>query len=284
MNQSCEHNSGLRGCYTKENLDSYHNKMGLIDTLLKGMVSERSRINAFILAGAPGIGKTYTVMNSLNEMSNSKDIVVKKLQKALSLLYSINKLSDEEYQKSKESPEDSGRNHVGYEVVRGQVTPMEVYNILMRNKEKNFFTIFDDSDSVFQNTMSMNLLKAAADTTPVRKVSWGSRGSAVKDFIYEGKIIILTNVDLKDNPHFQALRDRFFCYDPEISPEERFSKIVDIARNSTSLSEKEIDEAIEYMESRLSLDSITLRSFVKTSMLVEAFPDNWKSIASRIVS
>lgn len=58
-------------------------------------------------------------------------------------------------------------------MVKGKAAPLALYSTIFMNKEK--LILFDDTDSVWGNEDSVNILKAALDSSPVRTVSpWRS--------------------------------------------------------------------------------------------------------------
>lgn len=56
----------------------------------------------------------------------------------------------------------------------GKVSPAELYRLLFMHRSANEILVFDDMDSVFDNDISSNILKAALDSKPEREISWSS--------------------------------------------------------------------------------------------------------------
>lgn len=149
------------------------------------------KISSLIVSSAPGTGKTYTIMKYVPE-AEAKGRIVRILR-------------------------------------GGNTTPAGLYESLWETKEDGLL-IIDDCDVVFNNSMSLNLLKTALDTTDTRLISWTTQGSwlAAKGidnfFEYHGTVVFLTNVDFdaqiqRDKPlkvHLEALMDRSFYLDLKI--------------------------------------------------------------------
>jgi replication-associated recombination protein RarA len=82
--------------------------------------------------------------------------------------------------------------------------------------------VFDDSDSVFDYPISVNILKAALDSYDRRWVSWYSSVAEQQDldpsFEFTGKIIFISNRFIERiDP---AIRSRAFCFNLKMSNSE----------------------------------------------------------------
>lgn len=144
--------------------------------------------NSFLVTGAPGIGKTYSLHNFLEGRLNTKT---------------------------------TSRFRF---ISGGKVTPVNLYKVLYFGRDKSFVTMFDDSDSVFDDEDSLNLLKSALDTdkTRTRKLSWLSesaalqddRGEVPRDFEFYGSVVFVSNLNLASiaesdrGRHIKAFLDR----------------------------------------------------------------------------
>ena len=142
---------------------------------------------SLIVSGPAGLGKSFTVEAKLAELE----------QKGHSVTY-----------------------------IKGYVRPLALYKLLYETRHQNSVLVFDDSDSVFYDDVSMNLLKGACDSTERRVLHWLSKSiekeedeegeSIPEKFEFQGSIILITNYDIdamiesgkKLAPHFQALVSR----------------------------------------------------------------------------
>ena len=147
---------------------------------------------------------------------------------------------------------------------------------------KNKVIIFDDADSAFQEVTALNLLKAATDHKEVREVSWiSTKNDNEHTFQFEGKVIIITNVMLSKNPHYKAMLDRMISYDPDITLEERLSKIEELAMVNNSFQPETGVKVINYLKDNFDkISDISLRTYIKIAQLVESIPDDWEDIAN----
>jgi hypothetical protein len=128
----------------------------------------------------------------------------------------------------------------------GSVSAAGIYSLLFKYKDKIVF--FDDSDDVFKDQTSRNLLKAATDTKKIRKMVWNKMGSNVADpdemtddeildaglipryFNFTGKIIFISNLKPDKLDPDGAIRTRAFMVnvDPtEVEIYDFMEKIVD---------------------------------------------------------
>lgn len=144
-------------------------------------------LRSLIVSGAPGVGKSHTIVG-LCDSAHDRGIIK------------------------------------NYEYVKGaQVTGIELYKLFYRTREAGSVVLMDDSDSIYDDEISLNLLKAATDTTARRRMSYLSEAHSLKSqdippqFDFEGGMIFITNkdfqtiVDLNNSklaPHMAALISR----------------------------------------------------------------------------
>ena len=146
--------------------------------------------NACFIAGRGGVGKTHTTEQVLGDLG----------------------LNDGE----------------GYFKNTGSVSAIGLYALLF--KYKNGIILFDDSDDVFKDPASRNLLKAATDTKKIRKLVWNKMGGNVVDqevqgmtdeeileagkvprqFEFSGKVIFISNMKPDKLDPDGAIRTRAF--------------------------------------------------------------------------
>lgn len=115
-----------------------------------------------------------------------------------------------------------GRDYI---IQSGYISPLMLHELLSKFKMSNQTIVFDDCDEVFNDPISTNLLKAAANTSSVRRVSYSSKGNrnSQNAFNFEASIIIITNKKLgKKN---RALQDRGFFIEFNLTPSEKIEYI-----------------------------------------------------------
>ena len=219
-------------------------------------------VNSLIVAGAPGLGKSYTVDKVLDQTSNS------------------------------------------YVFHRGYMRATHLFRLLYENREKKQTIVIDDCDSIFSDETALNLLKAALELKPVRKIGWGSEREIVTEdketipryFDYEGSIIFLTNLafyDLIDSgskyaPHLSAIESRSLVLDLGIKTKREYLTRIrqTVASGMLSLkgfNSQEESDIMQFVEQNVDrLRELSLRTVEKIAALYEANPENWEKLARTV--
>lgn len=195
-------------------------------------------------------------------------------------------------------------------VIKGHVTSTGLLRALWRNRNKGDVVMFDDADSVFSSEKTLNLLKAACDSTDVRVItSMGKNaitsegeddeGEAVQEdipesFVFEGSIVFITNLDFANlisadnrmSPHFAALRSRSHYIDLDMhTVREYLVRIKQVVENSDMLSarglnKKQQAEIVDFFVTNAPLMwELSLRSLKKLVDLYLADPSQYQNIA-----
>lgn len=177
-------------------------------------------------------------------------------------------------------------NEIKYNRVSGHTTPLSLYNDLYGFRDRNCVSVFDDCDAVFHNGEALNILKALTDTYEVRTVTWSSTARAiVPQYDFEGSIVILTNVDLRDSVHYKAILDRVFYYELDLTEAEKVAWISHIASRITGIdaeTAKELSRFIRQNISRLNSD-LSVRTFIKLMELYKFNPHGWQDLAKMLM-
>lgn len=167
--------------------DSFDRMCYYADLVVKG------KGNALVIAGAPGLGKTYHVTKII-EAGNYND---------------MSKLEPVKDYDPEETPEHS------LYVIKGIGSPAELYKKMYSFRKKSDLLVLDDCDSLISSNASEDaqaLFKAAMDSGDDRQVSWAKsltiqdsikedekvidRFVYPKSFDYNGKTIVITNNDI----------------------------------------------------------------------------------------
>tara|TARA_R110000824_G_scaffold201667_2_gene385751 strand:- start:4753 stop:5712 length:960 start_codon:yes stop_codon:yes gene_type:complete len=130
--------------------------------LITKMVATKISPSALI-TGLGGIGKTYTVLNTLESLGMVEGI--------------------------------------DYIMIKGKATPGGLYETLATHQ--NQLIVFDDCDSIFRVEDSRNILKGALDSYSKRIINWrSSKGDLPDQIEFEGSIIFVSNInaDTLDDP------------------------------------------------------------------------------------
>lgn len=235
--------------------DRFNMMAQLTDLLVTG------RQKAMLIVGNGGSGKTYTVTSKIESHG------------FVGVNASICEESDEE-------SDEVSHNDKEYLKVTGATSPMGLYKILFENRTS--LIVFDDCDSVFSNTNSVNILKAVLDTSGDGSVSWASpaieRAGMPTSFKFTGKVIFISNKKVNQIP--QPLLSRSLIVDMDMTPQD----IIDRARMlgthlTPNLSSEKRERLIDFVEANLSsFRDVSLRLFVLASPFLEADLPNWEDL------
>ena len=222
-------------------------------------------VRAMVVVGPPGVGKSYGVEHELSQAGILDDL--------------------------------AGRPR-SYEVVKGAMTPIGLYCKLYEYSEKNKVLVFDDCDSVLMDDLSLNILKAALDSSKKRTIHWNADSHKLRNegvpnkFDFQGSVIFITNIKfdnvrsakLKD--HLDALMSRCHYLDLTLDTmRDKFLRIKQIARTGGLFREYGMDqtgedEIITFMqEKQTRLREMSLRMAIKLADLRRMSPGRWMSIA-----
>ena len=187
--------------------------------------------------------------------------------------------------------------------IKGYVRPLALYKLLYETRFPNSVLVFDDSDSIFHDDVSMNLLKGACDSTDRRVLHWLSRSlereedgdgeSIPEKFEFEGSIIFITNYDFdslissgnKLAPHFEALVSRSHYLDLAMKTKmDYLVRIKQVVRGgmlkSRGLNEVDTVLIMQFIENNVDrLRELSLRMVVKISGLYKMDKSNWQKLA-----
>tara|TARA_Y100001973_G_scaffold106017_1_gene181535 strand:+ start:1065 stop:2642 length:1578 start_codon:yes stop_codon:yes gene_type:complete len=244
-----------------------------IMTSLVQLVTRGSR-NSLVIYGGPGIGKTYTVLETIKK-------------------------------------EGLKKNKDWYHI-KGKVTNAALYQTLFMHRQKGKVLLFDDADSVWGDNEAANILKAALDSYEARTISWSSSRTQnvsmfsddereefnrkkddelsdpsneklVKlpnEFEFKGKIIFISN--LPKNKFDSAVLSRSAKIDMTLTQEQIFARIEAIIEhigpsdipNETKL------EVLEFLKSRSNevVDQTSIRTFVAALDVYRSGLPNWKEL------
>lgn len=167
----------------------------------------------------------------------------------------------------------------------GRSTPLGLYHDLYSMRRPDDITIFDDCDSVFEDKAGLNLLKAATDTRDRRELSWSSSSKAVlvPSFIFEGRIIVLTNVDLL-RPKYGPLVSRVHHLKFNITNEEKVARIIQILRDDTKFRHCHDEVSSWLIRHHAEIGPrLDIRTAIKCLELAAFNRDSWKQMAEATI-
>lgn len=184
--------------------------------------------------------------------------------------------------------------------VKGYIRPTGLYKLLYENRHAGKLVVFDDIDSLFNDETSLNILKAACDSSDVRKIDWRSNAimetedgeSVPSTFEFQGSIIFITNLDFQSQidrgsrmaPHFEALISRSHYLDLGIKSKRdyivRIKQVLRAGMLDEQLLNDEKQEIVAYMEENMArMRELSLRMVKKLADLMIMDRQGWKDLA-----
>lgn len=233
-------------------------RFNALDKMTDATIS--GNIRAFIVSGAPGLGKSFNIEKKLKRYDPYGDT---------------------------------------YTIVRGHAKATGIFPTLYKYRHEGQIVVFDDADAIFNDELSLNVLKTATDTSRDRRISWLSKtkfkdedtGEVLpKSFDYFGSIIFITNIDFNQSitygsklaPHLEALMSRSYYVDLTLrTRRECLIRIRQVIRDGllSDLSGPEQIDVITYLETNyMTLRELSLRTMIKLATLRKSCPD-WKKMA-----
>jgi len=217
-------------------------------------------VRAMVVSGAAGVGKSYGVETVLGTSATD---------------------TDEPY----------------YEVVKGKISPIMLYKKLYEYRKPHQIVVFDDCDSVLEDDVSLNILKAALDSSETRTVNWNTASRILGDdgvptrFDFEGGVIFITNTKFENTrseklrPHLEAIESRCHYLDLTIDTvREKLLRIKQIVADGMldkyGFDQQTEDEIVSFIEEHQDkLRGMSLRVVLKIADLRSSFPADWKDVA-----
>ncbi len=221
-------------------------------------------VRAMIVTGPPGVGKSFGV----EEVLHKEDL--------------FNTLSNK---KAK------------YEVVKGAMSAIGLYAKLYEFSDRGNVVVFDDCDAVLLDDLSLNILKAALDSSTKRMISWNTdsrllRSEGIPDrFEFKAGAIFITNIKFENvrskklQDHLAALESRCHYIDLQMDTDRekvlRIKQIVnDGMLNTYDFEDVVRDEVVDYIiENKGKMRELSLRTVLKVADLRKSFPLKWKNMA-----
>jgi hypothetical protein len=234
--------------------------------VLKDMTKavKQGTVRAMIVTGPPGVGKSFGVEEVL-----SKDDLFDMM----------------------------GQRKPKYEIVKGAMSAIGLYSKLYNYSEKGNVIVFDDCDSVLLDDLSLNILKAALDSSKKRTISWNTdsrmlRSEGVPDsFEFKAGAIFITNIKFENvrskklQDHLAALESRCHYIDLQMDTDrEKVLRIKQIVQDgmldSYELEDIQRDEVVDFIvENRAKMRELSLRTVLKVADLRKSFSTTWKAMA-----
>lgn len=236
----------------------------ILDSMTRAV--KAGHVNAMIVSGPPGVGKSHGVATVL-ERDGLFDKIAERKPK--------------------------------FEIIKGSMTAIGLYCKLYEFSDPNSVLVFDDCDSILFDDVSLNVLKAALDSNERRFINWNADSRILRSedipnrFEFKGAAIFVTNIKfqhikskkLKD--HLNALESR--CHYIDLEMDTVREKLLHIRQTVTkanmlekhNLGEEGEAEVLEFIAANATrLRELSLRMVLKIADLRKSFPANWKSMVT----
>jgi len=228
---------------------------------------KKGDVRAMIVTGPPGVGKSFGVEKVLARHDIFADVA-----------------NDSKLKK--------------YEVVKGAMSALGLYKKLYEFSDKKSILVFDDCDSVLLDDLSLNILKAALDSSKKRMIHWNTDSRSLQQegmpnqFEFKGGAIFITNIKfdhvrskkLKD--HLEALESRCHYLDLTIdTTREKLLRIKQVVRDAGMLDDYALEDAektevVEFIYTNAHrMRELSLRMVLKIADLRVSMPRNWQRVA-----
>jgi uncharacterized protein YfkK (UPF0435 family) len=227
---------------------------------------KKGNVRAMIVSGPPGVGKSHGVEEVLDRYKTLESL--------------------------------GGERK--YEVIKGAMSPIGLYCKLYKMSAQGSVVVFDDCDSIFQDELSLNILKAALDSKGKRMIHWNTdsfklRNEGVPDcFEFKASAIFITNLKFdkvkgKLREHLEALESRCHYMDLTIDTDrEKMLRIKQVIQDGMlkpyQLDDAQEEDIIDFVDmNKNRLRELSLRTVLKVADLMKSFPQRWESFAENTV-
>ena len=186
-------------------------------------------------------------------------------------------------------------------IVKGFVRATGLYKKLWQYRHPGNVLVFDDADSIFFDDVSLNLLKAACDSTDTRRVSYLAEtqmedengGIIPKSFAFDGTVIFITNFDMDEaidrghrlEEHFKALISRAHYIDMAMKTRRdyiiRIKQVVgDGMLKVQGFSATEEADVMDFIDrNEPTLRELSLRMVIKIAAIRRSNPAKFEKMA-----
>ena len=186
-------------------------------------------------------------------------------------------------------------------IVKGFVRATGLYKKLWQYRHPGNVLVFDDADSIFFDDVSLNLLKAACDSTDTRRVSYLAEsqmededgGTIPKSFAFDGTVIFITNFDMDEaierghrlDEHFKALISRSLYIDMAMKTRRdyiiRIKQVVgDGMLKVQGFSANEEADVMSFIDrNEATLRELSLRMVIKVAAIRRSNPAKFEKMA-----
>ena len=151
----------------EETIERLRERFDMLEDMTRAC--KKGDVRAMIVTGPPGVGKSFGVEKVLGKHELIAEL---------------------------------GARPAKYQVVKGAMSAIGLYCKLYNYADKDNVLVFDDCDSILQEDLSLNILKAALDSKKSRRIHWNTdsfklRNEGVPDsFEFKGSAISVSYTHL----------------------------------------------------------------------------------------
>lgn len=245
-------------------IERLRERFAILDDMTRAV--KKGEVRAMIVSGPPGVGKSFGVEAVLGKHDLMANIAQnEKLKK--------------------------------YEIVKGAMSAIGLYKKLYEFSDRKNILVFDDCDSVLLDDLSLNILKAALDSSKKRTIHWNTDSRLLRSegvpnqFEFHGGAIFITNIKFENvkskklRDHLEALESRCHYLDLTIDTErEKILRIKQIVSDGMlaeyEFANSEVETLLNFIDiNKKKLRELSLRMVLKLADLKKSFPDRWMRVA-----
>ena len=187
-------------------------------------------------------------------------------------------------------------NRLRFGIEKGAASAIGLYKLLYTYADYKSVLVLDDCDSVLHDETSLNLLKAALDSSKKRRLSWNTDSALLRregipdSFEFKGSVIFITNLKFdkargKIADHLAAIMSRCHYLDLTMdSDREKLLRVRQIVKdgmlNEYEFTTEQENEIVEFMvENQSKLREVSLRMCTKIADLRRSQSHRWERMA-----
>lgn len=258
------HTKNLDGVTDEEIIERLRERFLILEDMTRAV--KHGDVRAMIVSGPPGVGKSFGVEAVLSKHEMIANIA--------------------DNQKLKK-----------FEIIKGAMSAIGLYQKLYEYSDPKSILVFDDCDSVLLDDLSLNILKAALDSSKKRTISWNTDSRVLRSeglpnsFEFKGGCIFITNIKFdnvkskKLRDHLEALESR--CHYLDLTIDTNREKLLRIRQivgdgmlDEYNFTEEEREEVIQFIENNQKrMRELSLRMVLKVADLKKSMPGRWERVA-----
>ena len=170
----------------------------------------------------------------------------------------------------------------------GNITPLELYHTLYKNRAKERVVVFDDVLAMLKNKSILSLLYSALwSPDGTRVLKWrttSKRLTAPPEFVFRARCVFLMNYLPKNKNPIAPLLDRCNVFELKFSYEQLIEMLYILAKyRLDKLTLQQNYELVEWIQQHTSKEHPpSLRMFIKLQGIRSVHPERWKKLASAL--